>query len=98
VVEWLGDNGRPEGVDLYGVSTGVAESRGNYPPAAWLAREGWDLPTLADSPDGAAAQAAGLSVYPFFVAVDADGNVVARDSGEIEMSRLEELVDLARGA
>jgi thiol-disulfide isomerase/thioredoxin len=98
IVEWLQENGQPEGVDLYGVSTGVAQSRGNYPPAAWLSGEGWDLPTLADSPDGAAASAAGLSSYPFFVVVGADGDVVARDAGELEMSRFEELIELARGA
>lgn len=98
IVEWLGENGPPEGVALYGVSTGVAPSRGNYPPAAWLSGEGWDLPTLADSPEGAAAAAAGLSSYPFFVVVGADGEVVARDSGELETSRFEELIELARGA
>jgi cytochrome c biogenesis protein CcmG/thiol:disulfide interchange protein DsbE len=98
IVEWLQENGQPEGVELYGVSTGVAESRGNYPPAAWLSGEGWDVPTMADSADGAAAAAAGLSSYPFFVVVDADGNVVARDAGELEMSRFEELIELARGA
>ncbi|MPY91588.1 MAG: redoxin family protein [Acidimicrobiia bacterium] len=98
ITEWLDANGMPEGVDLYAVSTGVAEERDNFPPASWLRSERWQVPTMADSPDGTAAAAAGLSAYPFFVAVDADGDVVARASGELSVEQLEALVGLARGA
>ena len=98
ITDWLDENGFPEGVDLYAVSTGVAESRGNYPPASWLQAARWPVPTMADSEKGAAAAAAGLSAYPFFVVVGADGNVLARDSGELSMDRFNALVDLARSA
>ena len=36
----------------------------NYPPSAWLEREGWPFPTLADSDDYAAAEAWGLRPTP----------------------------------
>jgi hypothetical protein len=84
-------------VDLYGVSTGVAEDRGNYPPGQWLRRENWPVPTLLDDAQGTAAQAYGLSSYPFFVAVDASGKVVARQSGELTMDQFDQLLAKARG-
>jgi thiol-disulfide isomerase/thioredoxin len=85
----------PKGVDLYTVSTAVNEPRGNYPPSAWLAKEGWTAPTLADSDDGKAADAFGLPGFPYFVAVDGSGKVVARTSGEITT---DEFVNLAAKA
>jgi thiol-disulfide isomerase/thioredoxin len=97
ITDWIAENGFPQDVDLYAVSTGVAPDRGTYPPASWLLEEDWEVPTMADSADGAAASAAGLTSYPFFVAVDAEGNVVARDSGELSIERFEELLELARG-
>jgi len=73
----------PAGVDLYTVSTAVNQPRGNYPPSAWLAEKGWKAPVLADSDDGKAATAFGLNAFPYFVAVDGSGKVVARTTGEI---------------
>ncbi|MDD9372346.1 MAG: hypothetical protein PV358_19650 [Acidimicrobiales bacterium] len=49
--------------------------------------------------DDSAAQAAGLTAFPFFVAVDADGNVVGRTSGELTPPQLDAIVDdLTAGA
>ena len=96
VVDWL-DGDPPAGVDLVGVSTSVDEARPNYPPSAWLAREGWAFPTIADSEGSEAAQAYGLTGFPYFVAVDGDGNVAARASGEQTVAQLEALVEAARG-
>ena len=86
-----------QGVDLYTVSTGVVKARGNYPPSAWLEEEGWAAPTLADSDDGQAATAFGLSGFPYFVAVDSSGKVVARTSGEIGTDEFAALAAKARG-
>ena len=83
LADWLKSNALPSGVDLYTVSTGVDSRRPNYGPAKWLEREGWKAPTLADSEDGKAAEAYGLSAFPYFVAVDGAGKVVARTTGEI---------------
>ena len=97
LVEHFEENGMPEGVDVLAVSTSVDESAPNYPPSKWLEREGWDVPTLYDDEAGSAARAFGLSAFPFFVAIDADGNVVARTSGELEGPQVEALLDAARG-
>jgi thiol-disulfide isomerase/thioredoxin len=96
VQEWVDGGNLPDDVDLMTVSTSIDPSRPNYPPSAWLADEGWTAPTLVD-PDNAAAAAAGLSAFPFFVVVDADGQVVARVSGELTTDQLDQLVELAMG-
>lgn len=91
VQQWVDDGGLPEGVDLVAVSTAIDERRPNYPPADWLDGEGWTAPVLVDG-DDSAADAAGLTAFPFFVAVDADGNVVGRTSGELTPSQLDSIV------
>lgn len=97
IMKWLKENGDPQGVRLYSVATGTVANRPNYPPSVWLEREGWTVPVLADDTATNAAQAFGLNVFPFFVAVDANGKVVARASGELTINQLEELVASARG-
>jgi cytochrome c biogenesis protein CcmG, thiol:disulfide interchange protein DsbE len=83
LAKYLKSNPLPKGIDLYTVSTAVNKPRGNYPPSEWLKREGWTAKTLADSEKGEAADAFGLPGFPYFVAVDGSGKVVARTSGEI---------------
>ena len=97
IVEHLRDPPLPDGVDLVAVSTGTAKERPNYPPSRWLDRIGWTGPVLADDAGGAAATAYGLNGYPYFVAVDRAGNVVARTSGEIGAAELDRLARLATG-
>lgn len=96
VAAWLAANGPPEEVDLFAVSTSVNRAQGNFPPSAWLDREGWEITTMADSDDNTAATAWAIGGFPFFVAVSGDGQVVARVSGEIAMSTLEALIEAAR--
>ena len=96
LVSFFDDNGVPEGVHVYAVATGTDRSRPNYPPSTWLERERWSFPTLVDSDDFAAANAFGLSAYPYFVVLDSDGNVAARGSGELEADELESLIGAAR--
>ena len=73
----------PAGVDLYTVATATSSARPNYPPSAWLDKVGWKAKTMADADDGKAATAFGLNAFPYFVAVDGSGKVVARTTGEI---------------
>lgn len=96
LVDWFEDNGVPDDVDIYGIATGTSEERPNFPPSSWLDREGWERPTLADSQEGTAADAFGLSAFPFFVALDGDHQVVARGSGELSIEDWEALLDAAR--
>ena len=92
LTSYLKSHKLPAGVDLYTVATATTSTRPNYPPSAWLAREGWKAPTLADSDDAKVANAFGLNAFPYFVAVDGSGKVVARTTGEITT---DEFADLA---
>ena len=91
VQQWVDDGGLPADVDLVTVSTAADERRPNYPPADWLAGEGWTAPVLADDAGQTAAEAAGLTAFPFFVAVDANGDVVVRASGELAPAQLDSI-------
>jgi thiol-disulfide isomerase/thioredoxin len=83
LTSYLKSHPLPKGVDLYTVATATNAQRPNYPPSAWLDKVGWKAPTMADSDAGQAADAFGLSAFPYFVAVDGSGKVVARTTGEI---------------
>ena len=95
VVRWL-SAGLVDGVDLRVVSTGTDANLPNYPPSAWLAGEGLDVPTLVDSDATDAATAYGLTSFPFFVAVDAAGTVTKRMSGELTEDQFTTLVAAAK--
>ncbi len=97
LADWLKSNALPNGVDLYTVSTSVTSERPNYPPSTWLEKEGWTAKTLADSEDQEAADAFGLSAFPYFVAVDGSGKVVARTSGEISTADFADLAQSTLG-
>lgn len=98
LAQWLAEHGAPDDVDLYAVATGTTPDRPNYPPSAWLEREKLTVPTLADDAIGSAAQAYGLSVYPFFVALDGDNHVIARATGELTVGQWETLLAMAAGS
>ena len=93
IVDYLEEEGEPEGVDLYAVSTSVDEARPNFPPSAWLEREDWPVPVLADTEEGDAAGAYGVSGFPFFVAIDGEGKVVARHAGPLGRDALAQLIE-----
>jgi thiol-disulfide isomerase/thioredoxin len=94
VQAWLDANGMPAGVDLISVVTAIDPNRPNYPPDAWLAREHWSVPVIVDA-DGQIATRYGLTAFPFWVAVRADGTVAHRVAGELTPDQLDGLVDLA---
>ena len=93
---WFGQNGMPSDVEVVAVATGTSPERGNYPPGDWLRGEGWSVPTILDDAQNGAAQAYGLTSFPFFVVLDADGKVVVRASGELDESSWERLLEAAR--
>ena len=95
VTEWLGGASSKDGVDVYAVSTGVDEAAPTFPPSEWLEEEGWPAPVLADDAEGSAAEAYGLSAYPFFVLLDGDHEVIGRGSGELSEEALDALVAAA---
>jgi len=94
--EHLDDVPMPDDVELLTVSTSVKPGADNYPPEEWLDSEGWTAPVLADDENSAVAQAYGLSAFPYFVVVDADGKVVARASGELSTEEFDAAVQAAQ--
>ena len=96
IVEWVGSGGDISGVDVYGVATAVDATKNNYPPGVWLTKENWPFLTLLDAPDILAATAYGLPAFPYFVAIDQQGKIVARGSGALNTEQLEDVFDAAR--
>lgn len=83
LVDYLASTGMPDGVELVTISTSIDPARPNYPPSAWLEREGWTAPTMVDDASSGALLALGMSSFPGFVFVDADGRVVQRTTGQL---------------
>ncbi len=96
IVDHLGGGELPDDVRLIGVPTSTDRTQGNFPPSDWLDREDWAFDVLVDSPDDELARAYGVTAFPSFVAVDAEGNVQARGVGALEPSALDALVEASR--
>ncbi len=86
---WVDSGGVPADVDLYSVATSNDPSQPNYPPDTWLQGEGWTVPVLVDDAEDTVGRAFGVSAFPFFVFVDAEGSVAARATGELSIEQLE---------
>lgn len=88
IVDWLRANELPGGVQLVTLSTGIDPARPNFPPSAWLAREGWTAPVLTDDPASSGLAALGITSFPGFVFVNGDGTVAQRLVGELEPDQI----------
>lgn len=93
IVDYLESTGMPDGVRLVGLSTSINRTQPNYPPSAWLEREGWTVPTMIDDSNSSALAALGIRNFPGFVFVDADGRVVQRATGEIGAAAFDRAVN-----
>ncbi len=85
----------PAGVQVVAVSTAVDPDRGNYPPSAWFADEGYEGILVRDSDQYALAAGYGLTGFPYWVVVGADGSLVARTTGSIDTEAYETMLGLA---
>lgn len=96
LVEWEDSGDMPLGVDVIAIATATDPARPNYPPSAWLARENFPVlwPVMADDQERTAGQAFGLSAYPFFILLDAEGKVVKRMSGVVPKDDLTALIQI----
>lgn len=92
VQEWVDAGDAPTDVDLISIATGIDAGAPNYPPEDWLAREGWTVPVIVDRTNSVA-DAYGLTAFPFWVFVDAEGNVSGRLTGRLSISDLETIID-----
>jgi thiol-disulfide isomerase/thioredoxin len=95
LLEWQASGAIPADLQIIGVSTAVASDRPNYPPSQWVVDKAWPWPVIADSEAMDAANAYGVSGFPFFTIVGADGKVKVRASGEIEIDQLSQIVNAA---
>ncbi len=86
------------GLRIVAVLTGTSPDRPNFPPQAWLEREGWNGEVLLDDAKTSAGQGYGLTNYPYTVFLDSQGKVVARASGELSKDEVAALAELARSA
>lgn len=93
LVEWLDGGNLPDEVELTAVLTGLDNTRPNWPPTDWLDDEGYTGRTIVDAADSTIANAYGMSGTPFWVGIDADGNVAFRASGRLDMSQVQAVAD-----
>jgi hypothetical protein len=94
IQNWL-DGGATPAAPIYTVATGIDELRQNYPPWTWLAREGWTGPVLVDDAANSVMNAFGGPAYPFFVFVNARGEVVGRVVGALNEVALDGALQFA---
>jgi len=92
VQDWIDGGGEPDDIELISVATNIDPALPNYPPDAWLEREGWTVPVIVDPTDSVSA-AYGLSAFPFWVFVGSDGEVALRLTGELSINDLESILD-----
>lgn len=91
IQEWIDSGDVPEGFDIVSVSTAVDSTRPNYSPSKWLSSAGWEPQVLLDDEAQTASISYGLTGFPYFVILDAEGNVWQRGSGEIPLSELQRM-------
>jgi cytochrome c biogenesis protein CcmG/thiol:disulfide interchange protein DsbE len=84
LIELKNRDGIPAGMNVVAISTAVDNTAPNFPPSDWLVNKDWpsQWPVMADSAESAGFVANGGAGFPYLVIADADGNVLARDSGE----------------
>lgn len=105
LTEWVNDGGDLGGVEIYSVVTLVDRGRGNWPPGAWLEREGWPFRSIVDDTlnsitstyYGLSHNDLGGAPTPFFVVINAQGEIVARIAGQVPIDVFEVMLALARG-
>jgi thiol-disulfide isomerase/thioredoxin len=75
LVQWNRDGLVPSGLDVIAIATSSDPASPNFPPSEWLAREEFPplWPVMTDSGEKTAANAMGVSGFPFFVLLDSAG-------------------------
>jgi thiol-disulfide isomerase/thioredoxin len=90
----LAKQGVFDGVDLSAVATATSSQAVNYPPSKWLQDDAkWPFPVMADSPNGTASTAYGLTAFPYLVLVNPDGTVAGRATGELPPDQVKANID-----
>jgi cytochrome c biogenesis protein CcmG, thiol:disulfide interchange protein DsbE len=93
LVKWQRSGAIPPDLDVVFLSTAVQQAQGsNYPPSAWLEREGVTFPVIVDDEQATGYTAYGALGFPNLHLIGADGTVIARTSGELDLDALSAFV------
>ncbi len=92
----------PAELNIVAVSTSPSPDSPNYPPSEWLVEKNWTYPVVVDGVDVdsavfLAADAFGVSAFPFTTLIDGDGNVAARWSGGRSSGDISTLIETSLG-
>jgi thiol-disulfide isomerase/thioredoxin len=93
LIDWQEQGLVPEGLRVIGVTTSSRNDQANWPPSDWIEEMKWPFEVFVDSEEGSAANAYGVDGFPFIVIVNAEGQVVGRHSGELELADLDAFVN-----
>ena len=92
LIEWQEQGLVPEGLRVIGVTTSSRNDQANWPPSDWIEEMKWPFEVFVDSEMADAANAYGVDGFPFIAMVNAEGKIVGRHSGELELSDLDAFV------
>ena len=92
LIDWQEQGLVPEGLRVIGVTTASRNDQANWPPSDWIEEMKWPFEVFVDSEAGDAANAYGVDGFPFIAIVNAEGKIVGRHSGELELADLDAFV------
>ncbi len=92
LIDWKEKGQVPQGLRVIGITTSSLNDQANWPPSAWIQTMKWPFEVMADSEAADAAGAYGVDGFPFIAILDAQGHVVGRHSGELEIADLDAFV------
>ncbi len=92
LIQWKEMGLIPEGLRVIGVTTASRNDQANWPPSDWIEEMKWPFEVFADSEMADAANAYGVDGFPFIAMVNAEGKIVGRHSGELELADLDDFV------
>jgi thiol-disulfide isomerase/thioredoxin len=92
LIDWQEQGLVPEGLRVIGVTTASRNDQANWPPSDWIEEMKWPFEVFVDSETGDAANAYGVDGFPFIAMVNAEGKIVGRHSGELELADLDAFV------
>ncbi len=95
LVELIRAGGVPDDVELVAVLTGLDPGRPNWPPDAWLAKEGFVGTIARDAQGDRLMRAFGLRAYPAWAVIDSQGRIVTRRTGLLPLVGIAQLFDEA---
>ncbi len=91
LTSWLESGALPDDVEVVAVSTSVRAEAENYPPSDWFNAEAWPGEVIVDDDASTALLAYGFEGFPAFIALDENGEVLARTGGNVGVDGFNEL-------